>query len=305
MNADETLPILALLALLLAAGAFFLRRIRHREQLQLLAQRDNVMNIAYETGLDWERGGKLLGHLGDRLGRAGFIDDRQRQNVKTAIFLAALWGGALGGVIGGRLGGAFTAFALALGGLYVAVTGIAIALRMREQNYEREIYFQTPIFLESIILLVESGLGVLPALEKIVRSREENEGSGAVSRLFHLVYQLSSHGTPLTQALETVAERVPQRIVRHVMLHIDLSGNEGGELIPSLRSLSEYAHNEWRLSVEQRVKRLENLVVFPVFASVMGLMLLIAAVPMVPLLDLKELLDKGKQGAPFANGGLK
>ena len=45
-------------------------------------------------------------------------------------------------------------------------------------------------------------------------------------------------------------------------------------------------------SYENRVRRLENLVVFPVFVSVIGLMCLTAAVPLVPVLKLKESLQR-------------
>ena len=62
-------------------------------------------------------------------------------------------------------------------------------------------------------------------------------------------------------------------------------------MIPALRGLSEHAHTEWRLSVEHRVRRLENWVVFPVFGAVLGLLLLLSAVPLVPLLSLNQSLQ--------------
>jgi type II secretory pathway component PulF len=96
---------------------------------------------------------------------------------------------------------------------------------------------------------------------------------------------------PIGQALSIVSDSVPQRTLRHVLLHLDISGTEGGELVPALRNLSEYVHNEWKLSVETRVKRLENLVVFPVFASVMGLLVLTSAVPLVPILEFMDTLS--------------
>jgi pilus assembly protein TadC len=192
------------------------------------------------------------------------------------------------------------------GGAYLGLTAFAFFLRYRQREYEREVMFQMPIFLESLILLVESGLGILPALERVVPGREYGRKISPVTRLFQLVYQLSASGMPFTQALETVAEVTPQRIVRHVLLHLDISGTEGGELVPSLRNLSDHAHMEWKLSVEQRVRRLENLVVFPVFASVLGLMVLTAAVPVVPLLNLKDILDKkpelAAQGSQLSQG---
>lgn len=50
------------------------------------------------------------------------------------------------------------------------------------------------------------------------------------------------------------------------------------------------------MQVETRVKRLENLVVFPVFLAVMGLLLLTSAVPLVPVIDFMTSMKNGANG---------
>ncbi len=243
--------------------------------------------------VDWNEGKAALTQFSDRFGRAGFVTAGAR---KSATLYSALFvGGGAGAAFLTGAAGAFSPIGLvilAFSGAYLGLTAFLFFLRRCERDYEREILFRMPIFLESLVLLVESGLGILPALERVVTNGRGAGEPDAVSRLFHFVYQLSARGMPFGRALETVADASPQRIVRHVMLHLDITGSEGGELIPSLRSLSDHAHTEWKLGVEHRVRRLENLVVFPVFAAVIGLMILTAAVPAVPLLDLKDMLDK-------------
>ncbi len=246
---------------------------------------EDVQTIAREAG--------ALAFHSDRLGRAGYTDALRRRTVKH-------WGiAAIGAVAFGSSATAFLTGATPLvilaafvSGGYLAVTVIAFLLSYRERDYEREVLFQTPLFLESLILLVESGLGILPALHRLATAGDKNVSSSPVRDLFRIVYQLSANGMTLSQALETVAEASPHRIIRHTMLHLDITGAEGGELVPSLRALSDHAHSEWKLSVEQRVRRLENLVVFPVCASVLGLMLLTAAVPIAPLLNFAETLGQ-------------
>ena len=170
---------------------------------------------------------------------------------------------------------------LALG---VALIIICTGIKNHRLARERQILFQLPLVMESLILLVESGLGILPAIEKIAKTNKEDHNS--VSKALAEVYRLSSGGLSLNNALEKVAARSEVRILKHILLHLDISGNEGGELIPSLQSLSEHAYTEWKVSVERRIKRLESMVVFPVFVSVLGLMLLSAAAPLAPLIDL-------------------
>lgn len=265
-------------------------RIRLLQLESLEDSRDDIASSAPKESLPF-----TLQDLEDRLGCAGFItrDDRRRA---TRIHLGLL---ILSPLIFLSLLSLTLKHSPPFGlSLYVLAVGLSVAtiiwrfyLRFRTKDYEREILFRLPLFLESLILVVESGLAVLPALEEVLKQKELLEKSDPVSQLFRMVYQLSVQGLPLEQSLEIVASHLPVRTLRHVMLHLDISANIGGELVPSLRNLSDHSHNDWRLSVEQRVRRLENLVVFPVFTAVLGMIALTAAVPLVPLLNLEQTLQ--------------
>ena len=159
-----------------------------------------------------------------------------------------------------------------------------------------------PLVLESIILLVEAGLGILPAIQKVVESSERTDNPAII--YLEKAYQLSAAGVPFDQALNIIADAADHKVLRHVLMHLDISQAEGGELVPSLQNLSSHSHTEWKISVESRVKRLENLVVFPVFVSVIGLMFLTASVPLIPVLDLHKSMSKGSNIAEvMANKG--
>jgi type II secretory pathway component PulF len=223
----------------------------------------------------------------DRLSRAGFLSPTAR---KRAGLIQ--WGAVAGGLLLGAAASFKMPFFFALPvGAYLGALGWLVYLKAATAKAERKDLLELPIILESLILLVESGLGLLPALEKTVEKQETNPSF--VRYLFQLVYHLSAQGLPFSEALKTASGLCgDNRTLRHILLHLDISGRDGGALVPSLRSLAQYAHSEWRLSVETRVRRLENLVVFPVFGAVIGLIMLTASVPLVPLLDLKEKLDE-------------
>lgn len=236
--------------------------------------------------VDWSLTKDRLKSFGDRFGKAGFFTEESRRftlliMAACAIILQLISFFLIGNVIISVVVAA-----------YLAVFASLMFLKYRANDLERETLFRLPLFLESVILLVESGLGVLPAVQKVVESaKRQNE---LVGQVMQAVYELSSSGLPFGQALELVAGAIDSKPLRHVLLHLDVSSSEGGALVPSLRSLAEYAHREWKLSVEGRVKRLENAVVFPVFAAVIGLMLLVVAVPIVPVVDFFSGLDKQK-----------
>lgn len=297
----KTLFIIGATFLLLSAVIVRLRQRSAAAFNRLARLSEQTDNHATNQPIDWTKSKSMLSNMQDRLGRAGFFSDGERQAVK---FLA-LWFVIIGGGLGlaaslvaglGNAAGFLSVVVFTSIGAYFGITAWFLFLQLRGRDYRRELMYQLPLSLEALILLVESGLGILPAIAQYVLAKNQmGTERNPVTRILKLVYDLSSHGVPFGTALELVSDAGDLKVLRHVLLHLDISGNEGGELIPSLRSLSDHSHLEWKLSVEQRVKRLENLVVFPVFTSVIGLMLLTAAVPMVPVLKFRETLETGKQ----------
>lgn len=263
----------------------------------------NLQKLNKRTCLDSEyyKGSDLLNtetsfeYLSDRLGRAGILSQKQRLKFKKLASLSFCLIIILFFVSGLTLYNFRIAIPLTLIGTYLCFTTYLLFLKFKAKYEERECLFQLAIFLESLVLLVESGLGVLPALEKIVKSQDESGNKGLLNYFFKLIYNLTENGLPFSKSLALISQVCPNSTLKHIFMHLDISNSEGGELIPSLRNLSDYAHNEWKMSVEHRVKRLENLVVFPVFLAVIGLMILSSAVPIVPLLKLKDSLNQRQQ----------
>ncbi len=181
-------------------------------------------------------------------------------------------------------------------GIYFALLCWFIWLASKTKNVLRAAYFDLPLILEELILLVESGLGLFPALEKVCVYQDsdfEYGDPGVCRKSFKRAYTLAVHGMPVSHAFAMVSKGTSCLPLKQVLIHLDVSASIGGELLTSLRSLSDQVHKEWKMQVETRVKRLENIVVFPVFLSVMGLLLLTSAVPLVPVFEFMSGLKKG------------
>lgn len=226
-----------------------------------------------------------LTNLSDKLGRAGYYNDSQRKTLKRALLILISATTFISFAIALQLSRSVPISCLfAMLGLYTAYAIYLGFLKSKTAERDRLILFQTPLLLEALIQLVESGMGLLPAIYKVVED-SNSQPKNSPKKTLKIVYELSASGLPFGKALRSVAEVLDSKILRHVLLHLDISGNEGGELIPSLRSLSDHSHTTWKLSVEQRVKRLENLVIFPVFFAVLGLLCLSASVPLYPIIE--------------------
>ncbi len=258
------------------------------EQLEQMVVGKAVVGVCQEGCRNQQR--IYLKGLSDRLGRAAYFSKSERKQAVLLFMATVSFTTAIGAVVGLAEESFTMGAALSLVGLYIGCMLILYYLRWRAANLERQIMYGAPLLVESLILLVESGLGILPALHEIV-STGNRSNRDPIKRVIGEVYELSAAGMSFGNSLKSVSDCVPHRVLRHILLHLDISGNEGGELVPALRSLGDHAHNEWKTSVESRVKRLENFIVFPVFLSIMGLMCLVAAAPLAPLLEVVHSLD--------------
>jgi Flp pilus assembly protein TadB len=240
---------------------------------------------------------ELQKELEPRLSLAGYITQAEQNRIKKVrvwfivilTVLVATISFVTWGLIGGLIG--------LVGGLYVSCVVFISWISYRKKDSIRSIYYELPLVLEELVLLIESGLSLFPAMEEVCYSgnmKHSKKQNTLVRKTLRSAYQLATYGLPISQAFEQVARVCPYPVLRHVMLHLDISSSVGGELLYSIQSLSEQVHREWKLAVETRIKRLENLVVFPVFISVMGLMLLTAAVPLVPVIEyMSSMKEKG------------
>lgn len=237
---------------------------------------------------DWAKEAGALAYLSDRLGKAGYHTRATRKIIAVSLLAAVSLCASMSAVVGLQRFGISGAPIGFIGGAYLGSLLAFMFLRIQTAEFEREVLYRIPLFLEALMLLVESGLGLLPAIDKIVNAKTTDSQDNPVLRFFRFVYDFSAHGMELGKALEIVGNASHIKPLRHVLLHLDVSASEGAGIVSSLRALSTQSHTEWKLSVEGRVRRLENLVVFPVFVSVIGLMLLTAAVPIVPVLELRD-----------------
>lgn len=226
----------------------------------------------------------LDSRLADRVGRAGGLTLSARSHILSSL-VSAVGACVVAGVLVGSFGGVRGVFAGAAVGLYAGALGAACGLGIATRKLERTVLFELPLFLDTLVLAVEAGCAILPAIAQVVAIRRDAGKRDPVTIAFDSLCALVSRGMPLRNALQEVGRFLPFRALQHALIHLDIAATDGGAIIPSIRSLADTAHSRWRMSVDARVRRLENYSVFPVFVAVMGLMLLMAALPVALLLN--------------------
>lgn len=274
----------------------------HKQRLQSL--NSHSYEISEDYDLDFN---KIIGsekNLDAKLIDAGFIDVSEQLSVKYRRNILLLGGAVLFGILAFFLYRTmFAVFIGVIAGLYSSALIWVTWVKVKTKDVVRSCYFDLPLILEELILLIESGLGLFPAMERVCSIDFEDglKDLGLCRKVFKKAYSLASHGMPISQAFSVVSRSVNCVPLKQVLIHLDVSASVGGELLVSLRALSEQVHREWKMQVETRVKKLENFVVFPVFMAVMGLLLLTAAVPLVPVFEFMTSLKKGSAAGGAIN----
>lgn len=249
-------------------------RLRHRELVSGLLATGVERTEVCLTGKKVIDGLALQNTL---LGKAGLVSPDER---RSFVILIAISGAILMGLavyLGGFLG--------IVVGMYILLMSVVMLLKHLSMKTANLVNYYLPLNLQLLSLLVQSGVCLLPAIERVVKDSEKKT---PVSFALQSVYELVASGMTFQEALRLVAANSPYDVISQTILHLDLTGNEGGELSSALDNLTDHTQLKWKLSVESRVRRLENLVVFPVFMSVLGLLLLVSAGPVVPIVEFMD-----------------
>ena len=231
--------------------------------------------------------------LGDELGKIGIFQRETRKNFrrgqrcKPLIFATGII--AIMVVIGSE-----TVTALIAGGVGLAFSYILQrrSLKLLEQEYKRRLEFHLPIVMERLVIAVQAGLDVLPALRAILEfdTKDQNgisqQQPDPVTQLLAIVYQLSEAGLGFEESLRTIAELCECTAVRHAFLHLAIAQREGGELSMPLRELSDSTQMYYQESVEEEIAKMPVRATMPLLCTFAGLLLIFLASPLVQVMNL-------------------
>ncbi len=176
--------------------------------------------------------------------------------------------------------------------------------RRLEEKYTRSLEYFLPIVMERLVMAVQAGLDVIPALKAIVEIDQktlENRADGAephrrslsrqtntdpVSELLVIVIKLSESGLSFEQALRDVASLVNCSALRHAFIHLAVAQKEGGEIVMPLRELSDSTQLYFQESSEEEIAKLPVKATLPLICTFAGLILCFLTSPLIQVLTL-------------------
>lgn len=239
--------------------------------------------------------------LNDGLSAMGLYSQAEKQRFRLQRRLLLIAGALCAMVIQllrarTELSGIAAAGALGLGLGYLAGQMLQ---RRKERRYIREIEFFLPLVMERVVMAVQAGLDIIPALKTIAEldCPKQKEGTppgkegttGAadpVSRLVGIVCRLTEAGLSFEQALRDVAGMVKCAALRHAFIHLAVAQREGGELIMPLRELSDSTQLYYQESVEEEIAKMPVKATMPLLCTFAGLIIFFITSPMIQVLTM-------------------
>lgn len=164
----------------------------------------------------------------------------------------------------------------------------------RKAAARRSVEFFLPIVMEQIVMAVESGLDIIPALAAVLElngNQDGKETSNPVIVMLGKVHRLTEAGLPFEKALREVAESSDCHAVRHAFVHLGLAQKEGGGVSAPLRELSDATQLYYQESMEEDIAKMPVRATMPLVLVFAGLILLFITSPLVQIMNMASTAD--------------
>jgi hypothetical protein len=177
----------------------------------------------------------------------------------------------------------------------VAGGGVLVSQRLQESRKPsnaavlRQIAYELPLVMERIVMAVQAGHDILPALKIILNSGENNSSKGErdsqVLKCIREVVDATEAGMTLQSSLRTASMNTNSVALRHALLHIAVAHEKGGGLLFSLSELADATQSYYQESVEEQIATLPVKATFPLVVVFGGLLVILLTSPIIQILD--------------------
>ena len=171
-----------------------------------------------------------------------------------------------------------------------------VLLNRAVPDEQKAILFHLPMNLEKLLIAIQSGLDVVPAL-KI--SCAETGPINPASRAFRRVVQLIEQGATVEGALEQVAADVQSVPLKHVLLHLKVAHNRGGDLTFPLRELADATQVTYEQAVDEEIAVLPIKATAPLLCTFLGLLIVFLTGPIMGVIQASSSGSQGMATSKF------
>ncbi len=155
-----------------------------------------------------------------------------------------------------------------------------------KKQFNRDLIFFLPIVMERIVMAVQAGLDIVPAIKTATKFVGEGESPDPVTMLLRRAIYLTESGMIFENALKEVAADVESSPLRHAFLHLAVAQKEGGILIMPLRELSDSTQLFYQESIEEEIAEMPVKATMPLICTFAGLLLCFLVPPFLQVISI-------------------
>lgn len=223
----------------------------------------------------------------EALQKAGVFDPERRKRI-------ILWNNLIPVIVGLIVFGIGVFNQLPFGTLFILVSmamGLGAIYSRRKvgrikRQFNRDLVFFLPIVMERIVMAVQAGLDIVPAIKTATKFGGEGSDVDPVTSLLRRVTTLTESGMIFENALKDVASNVESSPLRHAFLHLAVAQKEGGVLIMPLRELSDSTQLFYQESIEEEIAEMPVKATLPLICTFAGLLLCFLVPPFLQVISI-------------------
>lgn len=175
-----------------------------------------------------------------------------------------------------------------------------------QKRHSEQIKYFLPLAMERIVMAVEAGLDLVPAMKSLVTLDESlGELKDPTINIFKHVVDLSEHGIRFDEALEHVASSTDATPLKHAFVHLSVAYRDGGEIVGPLRELSEATQLQYQEEVEENIARLPVKATMPLMLMFLGMLLCFLTPPAIQVISVAGEMSSGMNHSGEVSHGVK
>lgn len=153
-------------------------------------------------------------------------------------------------------------------------------------SQKKRLTFYLPLTIERLVMSVQSGLDIGPAIERLVTSDISLRGGNPCEELFAQVLALNQSGLTLEESLNEVSNTSPLSAIRHTFSHLASAQRDGGEILRPLIELADAAQQAYQEEMDEEIAKLPIKATLPLILTFSGLLICMMTPPILQVLTL-------------------
>ncbi len=174
----------------------------------------------------------------------------------------------------------------AVAGAAALVLVAGVIRRSVKRKAQQAFAYHLPIVMERMVMAVESGLDIVPAVEAIASLSGAEICKDPVTQAFQNICIRVDYGSTFLEAIELEKERHDSPSLQHALVHLGVAAREGGEVIHSLRELSDSVQLQFQEAAEEETARMPVLATMPLLCIFAGLVILFLVAPLIQVVKI-------------------